>query len=78
MNEISPLPDATLLVEQVNDALNRTRTELGFTSDHRLAEYFGLSPKTVSFWRVGRWTKADRALIHILTQKVHAPTVHYL
>lgn len=54
------------LLERVNAACDRTRERLGLTSDQDMARRLGVSPKTVSFWRNGRWTDADRALISIL------------
>jgi DNA-binding transcriptional regulator YiaG len=64
VNRHSTAP-ATLL-ERLNAACDRTRERLGLSSDQDMARHLGVSPKTVSFWRNGRWTDADRALISIL------------
>ena len=54
-------------LQALKKALDRKREEHGFPNDLELARHLGVSPKTVSFWRNGRWTIGDRALISVLT-----------
>jgi len=53
--------------EELRNLLNQTfdsqRQRLGLTNDMDFARYLGVSPKTLSFWRNGRWQGADAALI---------------
>jgi hypothetical protein len=61
-------PNATPeALQALKAALDRKREEHGFPNDLELARHLGVSPKTVSFWRNGRWTVGDRALISVLT-----------
>ena len=60
----------TPLVESVNAAFDRARTRLGISNDRDFADRLGVSQKTISFWRNGRWTDADRVLIGILVEPI--------
>lgn len=53
------------LVSALDTALDEARFALRVTTDEALAEKIGVSAKTVSFWRNGRWTPADHALINV-------------
>ena len=61
-------PDETKpeLLKRLNDALNSQRAIHGYTNDHELAHHLGVSPKTVSFWRNGRWPQTTSALVTAL------------
>jgi DNA-binding transcriptional regulator YiaG len=48
---------------RLNAAFDAQRARLGFTNDVDFARYLGVSAKTLSFWRNGRWLGADSALI---------------
>jgi transcriptional regulator with XRE-family HTH domain len=54
-------------VQALREALDRKRAAHGFPNDNELARHLGVSPKTLSFWRNGRWSRADIALIGVLT-----------
>lgn len=54
------------LVAALDEALDEARYRLRCQTDEALAKKLGISTKTVSFWRNGRWTTADAALITIL------------
>lgn len=54
------------LIRRVNDAFDAARDRYGLTSDQALARHLGVSPKTISFWRNGRWHPAGEALISVL------------
>lgn len=70
---MTPTPEA---LRELNIALDRCRRMHGFTSDAELARHFGVSAKTISFWRNGRWTVGDAALITILIG-VQRPVVEF-
>jgi len=60
------------LQKSLNVVLNAQRQRLGFTNDLDFARYLGVSGKTLSFWRNGRWLGADCALIRaIFENDVH-------
>jgi DNA-binding transcriptional regulator YiaG len=54
------------LLRKLNTAFDAQRARLGFTNDEDFARHLGVSPKTLSFWRTGRWPRADAALISAL------------
>lgn len=54
------------LVQVVNTAFDSARAALEVRTDEALAERLEVSAKTISFWRNGRWTTADEALINVL------------
>lgn len=62
-------------VPVVDDALDTARKTLGLNTDEELADNIGVSSKTISFWRNGRWTKADIALIRILVSALSTSTI---
>lgn len=57
------------LRRRVNEAFDAARRRYGLTSDEALAERIGVSAKTISFWRNGRWHPAGEALIALLVGK---------
>lgn len=61
------------LVNALDAALDEARFVLRVTTDEALAEKLGLSAKTISFWRNGRWTPADHALISVLVTAAKLP-----
>lgn len=61
-------PIAPEILETLNDALNRTRYQNELPNDRALALHLGVSEKTISFWRNGRLTKGDTALILVLVK----------
>jgi transposase-like protein len=61
---MSPTPEA---LKALNIALDRRRRLSDLANDTELAQHLGVSPKTLSFWRNGRWTKGDTALVTVLT-----------
>jgi len=61
---MNPTPEA---LRALNIALDRKRRMHDFANDTELAKHLGVSAKTLSFWRNGRWTKGDQALIAVLT-----------
>lgn len=61
---MKPHPDA---LRELNIALDRKRRIHDLPNDTELAHHFGISPKTISFLRNGRWSKVDHALISVLT-----------
>lgn len=54
------------ILEALNEALNRIRYQNELPNDKALARHLGVSEKTVSFWRNGRLTTGDKALILVL------------
>lgn len=62
---VTPETKAELL-ERLNAAFDSTRAQLGLTNDEAFARRLGVSPKTISFWRNGRWHPAGEALITAL------------
>lgn len=54
------------LLQRLNAAFDSTRAQLGLTNDEAFARRLGVSPKTISFWRNGRWHPAGTALITAL------------
>lgn len=62
----APEESKSELLKRLNNALNSQRAIHGYTNDHDLAHYLGVSPKTVSFWRNGRWPQTTSALVTAL------------
>ena len=60
------------LIATVDAALDEARHILRVANDEALAANIGVSPKTISFWRNGRWTPADTALIRVLVSTLPA------
>lgn len=54
------------LIAALDSALDEARFLLRVKSDEALADKLKVSTKTISFWRNGRWTQADEALINVL------------
>lgn len=54
------------ILSQVNHAFDTARARLGLRTDRDLAQHLGVSQKTLSFWRNGRWTDNDRALFGVI------------
>lgn len=54
------------LVTALDSALDEARFLLRIKTDEALADKLNVSTKTISFWRNGRWTQADEALINVL------------
>ena len=52
-----------LVRQKLNQAFDAQRERLGLTTDVALARHLGVAPKTISFWRTGRWPAADTALL---------------
>lgn len=63
------------LVTALDEALDEARYRLRCPTDEALAKKLGISTKTISFWRNGRWTTADEALITVLisTRSIAVP-----
>ena len=61
---MKPHPEA---LRELNIALDRKRRLHDLPNDTALARHFGISPKTISFIRNGRWSKVDHMLIAVLT-----------
>lgn len=61
------------LINALDAALDEARFVLRVNTDEALAEKLGLSAKTISFWRNGRWTPADHALISVLVTAAKLP-----
>lgn len=59
------------LIQKINEALDRTRFAHHISTDKDLALLLSVSTKTVSFWRRGHLTRADRALAAVLTNSYH-------
>ncbi len=57
------------LRDEVKRAFDEAARLHGVTSAAQLAELYGLSTKTITFLRTGRWTRTDRLLIAALLQK---------
>lgn len=54
------------LITALDSALDEARFFLRVKTDEALADRLNVSTKTISFWRNGRWTQADEALINVL------------
>lgn len=54
------------LISAVDAAFDEVRFRLRCPNDETLAEKLGISTKTISFLRNGRWTPVDTALITVL------------
>lgn len=54
-------------IQQLNAALDRKRAEHAFVNDIELAQHLGVSDKLVSFWRNGRLTRTQAAIVAVLT-----------
>lgn len=54
------------LITALDSALDEARFLLRVKNDEALAQKLDVSTKTISFWRNGRWTKGDAALISVL------------
>jgi hypothetical protein len=61
------------LVTALDSALDEARFLLRVKTDEALAEKLSVSTKTISFWRNGRWTQADEALIQVLVTALKTP-----
>lgn len=55
--------------DEVRRAFDEAARFHGVTSAQELAKLYGLSSKTITFLRTGRWTRTDRLLIAALLQK---------
>lgn len=64
------------LIATVDVAFDQARTRLGVETDEALAEKLGISKKTISFFRNGRWTPVDEALITVLIGALRTPSNH--
>jgi hypothetical protein len=57
------------LIQAINEAFDRTKADLGFSTDKELARFFEVSTKTLSFLRNGQLTRVTefiaRALIGV-------------
>jgi hypothetical protein len=53
----------------VKEALEEAERIHGATNAEQLGKRYGLSSKTVSFLRNGRWTRTDRLLIAALLRR---------
>lgn len=54
------------ILQVLNESLDRTRYQNELPNDRELAKHLGVSEKTVSFWRNGRLTRGDAALVVVL------------
>lgn len=63
------------LVIALDSALDEARFLLRVKTDEALADKLNVSTKTISFWRNGRWTQADEALINVLVSALRSPIV---
>lgn len=61
------------LVTALDSALDEARFLLRVKTDEALADKLKVSTKTISFWRNGRWTQADEALIQVLVTALKIP-----
>lgn len=59
--------DQSIAVGMLNQALDRKRAAHAFPNDAELARHLGISPKTLSFLRNGRFTKNAAAIVAVLT-----------
>lgn len=60
------------LKEAVEKALDEAQDRHKVNTDKELARIYGLSPKTISFLRTGRWTRTDKLLIEALVPRYAA------
>lgn len=51
------------LTEQVNLALDRVKSEQGFTSDYQLARHLGINRMQITRWRSGKLSNAFRIIV---------------
>lgn len=61
------------LISAVNEAFDEARFRLRLRNDEELARHYEVAPKTISEWRNGKWTKADKVLITLLVSARQAP-----
>lgn len=61
------------LITALDSALDEARFLLRVKTDEALADRLNVSTKTISFWRNGRWTQADEALINVLVSALKTP-----
>lgn len=61
------------LISVVNEAFDGARFRLRLRNDEELARHYEVAPKTISEWRNGKWTKADKVLITLLVSARQAP-----
>lgn len=61
------------LVIAVNEAFDEARRRLRLRSDEELARFYDVAPKTISEWRNGKWTKADKVLITLMVSALSVP-----
>lgn len=54
------------ILQVLNESLDRTRYQNELPNDRELAKHLGVSEKTISFWRNGRLTRGDAALVIVL------------
>jgi ribosome-binding protein aMBF1 (putative translation factor) len=64
------------LVAVVDIAFDKARENLGVETDEALAQKLGISQKTISFFRNGRWTTVDEVLISVLIGALRPPSNH--
>jgi DNA-binding Xre family transcriptional regulator len=62
------MPVTTDLLVAVNAAFDAERAARNLKTDGALAKSLGISSKTLSLLRNGRWTSVHQALIIVLTQ----------
>lgn len=60
------MPTKEQLISALDDALDQARFDFRVNTDEELAKCLGVSTKQISFWRNGRWTTGDEALISVL------------
>ncbi len=61
------------LIIAVNEAFDEARYRLRLRNDEELARHYDVAPKTISEWRNGKWTKADKVLITLLVSARNTP-----
>ena len=61
------------LIGAINEAFDEARFRLRLRNDEELARHYEVAPKTISEWRNGKWTKADKVLITLLVSARQAP-----
>jgi hypothetical protein len=57
----------SIAIIQLNEAFDRKRHAHSLPNDAELARHLGISAKTLSFLRNGRFTKTDAAIVAVLT-----------
>jgi hypothetical protein len=59
-------PLAPDVVAAINDALDSARQHHEFPNDKALAQFLGVSAKTLSWWRHGKVSPTNRGLLYVL------------